>query len=306
METDGPHRLMVLIVEDDLDAQANLRDILELDGYCVEFLRLAEEVYRRGGLAEFVTILLDLHLPDGSGNEVLPFLRETAPDVPVILMTGFADWQGAMIGLRHGAAEFLKKPIEPDVLRSHVNRIREHQRTRDELKEARRKLVRFERLAAIGQTITTLSHEARNELSGLKMGLDLLPQVLHDRETALEIISYMTKSENRLQHLLEDVRGFAGPIQLEAAACDLREIWRAAWISLESHWGDRDALLEEEVGDAGLFLNVDAFRLEQVFRNLFENSLAACATRPSSRLPAPKPPAQSRCCGLSSATTARD
>ena len=87
----------------------------------------------------------------------------------------------------------------------------------------------------------------------------------------------MTQSENRLQHLLDDVRGFAGPIQLEPAACNLREIWRAAWASLDSQWSGRDVTFEEDIGDACLLFTADAFRLEQVFRNLFENSLAACA-----------------------------
>ena len=170
MDKQDPHRPTVLIVEDDPAAQANLKGILELDGYEVEFLSLAQDVYAHENLTQFLTILLDLNLPDGSGNEILPFLRETAPEVPVILMMDFGDWEGAMIGLRHGAAEFFKKPIEPDILRSHVNRIREQQQIRQELKETQRKLVRFERLAAIGQTITTLSHEARNELSGLENG----------------------------------------------------------------------------------------------------------------------------------------
>ncbi len=276
MENQKSPRRAVLVVEDDSDAQANLKDILELDDYDVQCLCLAADVYEQDNLAEFLTILLDLNLPDGHADGLLPYLREEAPDVPVILMTGFGDWEGTMLGLRHGAAEFLKKPIEPDVLRSHVNRIREQQRIREELQETQRKLVRFERLAAIGQTITTLSHEARNELNGLKMGLSLLPQVLDDRKTAIEIIGYMMQSEGRLQHLLDDVRGFAGPIQLEPAVCDLRSVWRSAWTSLESVWCNRDASFEEEVGQVDLTLSVDAFRLEQVFRNLFENSLAAC------------------------------
>ena len=42
-------------------------------------------------LAGFGVILLDRKLPDGNGDELLPFIRETAPETEVILITGYAD-----------------------------------------------------------------------------------------------------------------------------------------------------------------------------------------------------------------------
>ena len=269
--------LRVLVVEDDLAVQANLRDTLEMDDHDVELATSVCEVAAHKDLTSFGAILLDRKLPDGNGHNLLPYIREVAPETAVILVTGYADLEGTVTAVRYGAADFLLKPIEPDVLRSRLGRIRDQRRMRDELAEAQRKLIQSERLAAIGQTIAVLSHEARNELSGLKMGLSLLPQILDDRDEALEIIGYMTENEDRLRRLFEDVQGFAAPIQLERAVCDVAKIWRKAWSSLKPIWKNRDVSFDEEIGDVNLTLPVDAFRLEQVFRNLFENSLAACA-----------------------------
>jgi signal transduction histidine kinase len=263
----------VLIVEDDPDAQINLQDILELDGYEVELASSVKEVTAYEDLSEFDAILLDRRLPDGSGDDLLPYIREAASETAVILITGHANLEGAVRALRHGAVDFLSKPIEPE---AHMDQIREQYRLREELAESQRKLIQSERLAAIGQAMTVLSHEARNELSAMGLMVQLLPQ-LDDQNDIREMLDDLKESINRLQCLFEDVREFAAPIHLETTYCDLRIIWRQAWSSLERTWKHRDVVFEEEVGHERLPLPGDMFRLEEVFRNLFENSLAACS-----------------------------
>lgn len=269
-------RLSVLIVEDDLDAQTNLQDILELEGYEAVTASCAGDVSSRRDLEQFDVILLDRNLPDGRGDDLLPYIRQAAPLTAVILVTGHANIEGAVTALRHGAADFLTKPIEPEVLLSRLSRISEQCRMRTALIEAQRRLIQSERLAAIGQTIAAVSHEARNELHGLKLGLSLLPGSLDDRDTALELIGHLMENQYRLHRLFEDLRGFAAPIKLERATCRVDDVWRKAWASLEPTWKHRDVSFDEQVGNTELVVSADAFRLEQVFRNMFENSLAAC------------------------------
>ncbi len=103
----------VLIVEDDPDAWENQRDILKLDGYEAELACSIRDVLAQNRLDRFAVILLDRKLPDGSGDGLLPYFREFAPEIAVILITGHADVQGVVTALRHGAADFLTKPMEP-------------------------------------------------------------------------------------------------------------------------------------------------------------------------------------------------
>lgn len=273
----NPTSLRVLIIEDDLDVQANLQDILEIDRHQVELAPSVRDVKALEDLGEYSVVLLDRKLPDGDGDELLPLIREMAPETEVIFVTGHADLDGAVTALRHGAVDFLLKPIEPEMLRSCMNRIAKQQRMREELRDAQRRLIQSERLAAIGQTVAALSHEARNELHGMKLGLNLLPQVVDQREMVLEIVEELGNYQDHLQRLFEDVRGFAAPIHLETTSCHLPNIWRKAWSSLATQRKDRDVCFVEEGGDECPRIPGDTFRLEQVFRNLFENSLAACS-----------------------------
>ncbi len=144
-----------------------------------------------------------------------------------------------------------------------------------DLLTAQERAVRSERLAAIGQTLATLSHEAKNELLGLKFGLEQLTRSWDDRDAATDLIGEMLESQKRLWTLFEDVRGYAAPIRLKPARVSLPDVWRRAWRSLESKRADGFSLVEDFDADA-VECVADAFRLEQVFRNLFENAFAAC------------------------------
>ncbi len=270
----------VLIVEDDADAQANLRDFLELDGYEVKSACTFREALKQERPDQFAAILLDRKLPDGSGDDLLPHFRKKAPNTPVVVISAYANLDGATIALEHGAAEFLPKPFEPEILRFHLSRIREQHQMRTQLTETQQRLLQSERLAAIGQTITVICHESGNKLSMLRLLFHLLPANFDHRERFLEMIGEGRQCVDDMIHLFKDIRGFAAPLQLEIAPCNLRTIWRNAWLNLKSTWEDREVEFDDDIGNGNVTVSGDAFRLEQVFRNLFENCLAACTSEP--------------------------
>src|SRR5947209_6680976 len=120
--------LRVLVVDDDPDTRANLCDILELDGHRVETAGTAAEVLRRDHWSDLAAVLLDRRLPDGSAEELLPRLRQLAPGAAVLIVTGYADLEGAIAALRQGAADYILKPINPEALRASLLRIADRRR----------------------------------------------------------------------------------------------------------------------------------------------------------------------------------
>ena len=125
--------LRILVVEDDADTRSNLTDILELDGHLVDLASTVAEVLARSDWEAVSAILLDRKLPDGSAEELLPRLRALAPHASIMVVTGFADLEGAISALRHGAEDYLLKPINPDLLRASLGRIAERQHARQEI-----------------------------------------------------------------------------------------------------------------------------------------------------------------------------
>jgi PAS domain S-box-containing protein len=145
------------------------------------------------------------------------------------------------------------------------------------LKQAQEQALQSERLAGIGQMMTGLAHESGNALARSKACLEMLAWEVEDKPEAIELIGRIQKAQDHLMQLYEEVRGYAAPFKLDCDTWDMAGIWRQAWDNLAVSRQGRTAMLAEETGGMDLHCSVDQFRLEQVFRNILENSLAACA-----------------------------
>src|SRR5580700_8262669 len=87
----------VLLLEDDETLAALLARVLRNEGYQVDLLDRADALPSGAKLARYDVVLSDIHLADGtSGHDVLKRVRATAGKLPVILMTAYADVEGAM------------------------------------------------------------------------------------------------------------------------------------------------------------------------------------------------------------------
>lgn len=144
------------------------------------------------------------------------------------------------------------------------------------LKHAREKTLQGERLAGIGQMITGLAHESGNALARSRACLEMLALEVEDRPEAMQLIQRIEKAQDHLQRLYEEVRNYAAPTVLQREVSNLASVWRQAWNNLSVQRQGRQANLLAETDNLDLHLPIDPFRLEQVFRNIMENALAAC------------------------------
>ena len=68
-------------------------------------------------------VLLDQHLPDGAGIDLLPRLLDAAPELRVVMMTGQHDLELAIEAMARGAADFVHKPVQTDALEATIARL---------------------------------------------------------------------------------------------------------------------------------------------------------------------------------------
>ncbi len=137
------------------------------------------------------------------------------------------------------------------------------------------KLLQAERLAAIGQAMTGLTHESRNALSRSQANLRRLARRLKDQPQLLELIQAALVAQDDVRRLFEDVRQYASPQEPRFARKDVGQLAREAWEQLALARKHRDARLDEDPRAADLGCQVDEFSIRQVFLNVLENALAA-------------------------------
>jgi len=381
----------ILVVEDDPDLQKNMRAFLEMDGYDMQGAVSLSEIRERNDWAEFAAVLLDRMLPDGHTDDLLPHIRQMAPDTAVIVITGYKDVDAAIVAVQNGAADYLIKPIMPDALRARLRRVVEHRRLQqrvarlvaivessddaiigttldgvivswngganrvygytpeaalgrsismlvpsgqsDELpqilqknqqgqridhfetvrlradgqpihvslsispvrdsvgrivaassiarditkrKQLEEQLRESERMAVLGRMVAVLAHLGRNALQRIYARLELLALQLAEQPEPLQDLQRIALACDDLHKLQEDILTFSAAIKLNRVSCSLAEIWQKAWSDIAPLWTSRDAVLQERTTGVNLYCFVDPSQLARVFRNLFENSLAAC------------------------------
>ena len=119
-------RTSLLLVDDDEAFRAVMSGELERLGYQVRVACTGKEALAVLEESSPDVILLDLRLPDVSGLEVLPLLKEKEVEAEVIMLTGHGSIDSAIESVRLGAFDYLSKPCPLDELEIRIQRALEH------------------------------------------------------------------------------------------------------------------------------------------------------------------------------------
>jgi signal transduction histidine kinase len=142
-----------------------------------------------------------------------------------------------------------------------------------DLTEAQRQLVRQERLAAIGQTMTGLAHESRNAFQRSQAALETLSLELEDRPVAVQLIERIQRAHDHLLHLYEEVLQFARPVRLELHHIHVEQLVHQTWDHLLTLSAAKN--LRVAIQGTAPPISADPFAVEQILRNVLENAIHA-------------------------------
>ena len=127
----------ILIVEDDESLRRTTKAQLENIGYQTFAAADVGEALEILHAQVVDLVLTDLNLPDESGLDLLKKIRLDYPETVVVLVTGFGSIETAVDAMRHGAYDYLTKPVHPDELKALVKRVFERQRLIEEVQQLR-------------------------------------------------------------------------------------------------------------------------------------------------------------------------
>lgn len=183
--------------------------------------------------AELPIVITDIRMPGMDGMELLRRIKERMPYAEVIISTGHADMDLAIQSLRLGAADFLTKPIHPDLLEftllGAVERMRLRAAVRRHTEELEllvaqrtRELLQAERLATMGETVAGMAHAIKNIAGGLEGALFVLEKglELNKREYLEQGWGMVKRDVTRVRDLTMNMLQLSRPIELSPKAID--------------------------------------------------------------------------------------
>ncbi|NDV67222.1 sigma-54-dependent Fis family transcriptional regulator [Bacteroides sp. 224] len=111
----------ILIIEDDITFGMMLKTWLEKKGFTIfsasDIMRAKKCLMQD----QIDLILSDLRLPDEDGIHLLRWMSKEQLHIPLIIMTGYADIQSAVMAIKLGANDYIAKPVNPDELLKKIN-----------------------------------------------------------------------------------------------------------------------------------------------------------------------------------------
>jgi two-component system alkaline phosphatase synthesis response regulator PhoP len=106
----------ILIVDDEASLRQMMARVLQRAGYEITTAANGKDGLALASEHLFDLIYLDIRMPDINGLEVLKTIHGNFPDIPVVLFTAQPDLHSALEALRHGATDYLLKPLKPQTV----------------------------------------------------------------------------------------------------------------------------------------------------------------------------------------------
>ena len=143
----------ILIVDDELIMRESLAGWLQRDGHVVQTAPSGEEALEKLKDSHFDIMLVDIKMEGISGLDVLQQVKESDPDVAVVMITAYGSIPTAIQAMKNGAYDYMLKPFDPNELGVLIDKITRHQEQEREmlfLREEQKARTRFESM--IGQS----------------------------------------------------------------------------------------------------------------------------------------------------------
>jgi signal transduction histidine kinase len=290
----------LLIVDDDPDVLVSLTNLLQDEGLEVRACPDAFSALEFVESEQFDAVLSDIRMPAVSGLELLDHVQRHDPDMPVIMITGFAEFETAVSAIKRHAFDLLLKPFDPDMLLSVIARALNYRHLRtvereyagllkstvtknteelkqqiEELRQARDAAMESSRLKS--EFMAIMSHEIRTPLHGMHGLLELLQLQEHSAGQA-RYYSMLQLSIDRLSSLINNVLDFSkmasGSFELSPRQFSLGGLLANLIDTYTTKAKARGLELSSVIGtDLPDMIVADDVRLRQIMSNLLDNAI---------------------------------
>ena len=263
----------ILVIDDEAALGENIQRMLRLPGTTVSvFVEPAK------GLAECLTnppdlVLLDVRMPEMSGEEVFARLHEAHPGLPIVFLTAFGSVESAVLAMRNGAFDYLQKPFKREDLLLVVKRALSHVKLEREVETLKG------RLEALGEADSPQTRSPamldQAEKCRRAAATDATVMILGESGTGKEVMARFMHNQSRRKD------GPFVPVECSAMPGSLIEselfgYERGAFTGAERtkkgliESADGGTLFLDEIGDLGVELQTRLFRFveERVLRRL--------------------------------------
>jgi two-component system, cell cycle sensor histidine kinase and response regulator CckA len=281
-----PRKLSLLIIEDDPADAELVRRVLSEGGVVFDSRRVQTEPELRAALSGRLpdAVLTDYSLPALDAPRAVAVVRELAPAVPVICVSGSIGEQKAVELLKLGAVDYIMKDA-PARLVSSLGRaleearvIRERDAAERELRLSRERLAQAEKMDAIGRLAGGVAHDFNNILTTITGCCELLESTLAPDAASLVEVRAIASAAQRATKLTRQLLAFGRRQNLELRVLELNAVI-VGFEPLLRRLVGTGVSLELSLSPDCRRVRADETQLEQILMNLAINARDAMGSK---------------------------
>ncbi|AFE52863.1 PETR protein (ompR) [Rickettsia prowazekii str. GvV257] len=118
-----PHKIHILIVDDDSRILALLKQFLNKNNFLVSTANSVIEAKNLLKTSNYDLIILDVMLPRITGLDFATIIRDAGNNIPIVMLTALSEANDRVKGLEAGASDYITKPFEPRELLLRINNL---------------------------------------------------------------------------------------------------------------------------------------------------------------------------------------
>jgi signal transduction histidine kinase len=286
----------LLLIDDERPILETLGISISSEGYEVFTAENGKEGMEIFDREDIKLVLTDIKMPVMDGIELLKKVKESGKEAEVIVITGHGDMDSAIASLRHGASDFITKPVRDEALMLAIERAKQKislaQQLKDytenleqkvemrtkELQEANEEILKNERLATIGETVAELAHYTKNILNGLRGGMYKVNSALEKDKPDLlrEGWDMVQRNIEKVSQLVLNLLTYSKARPPDKKMCSLNEIVAEAMELLQHQADENNIILRRDFDPSMKEAYVDPKGMHDVFLNLLSNAMDSC------------------------------
>lgn len=201
----------IIVIDDDPVMRLSCLKILEKEGYLVETFEDGLQGMGRIKQQKPDLLVVDLKMPKIGGMEVIKQVHDIAPDICIVVITGYATIGTAVDAMKAGAYDFLPKPFTPDELRLIVKRGMERIELTRQSKRLQQEKENLER-----RFLTFVSHQLQSPLVAVQQYLDVLQHLGDSPNKQTLQNEWIDRSLARIKELISIVRDWLTISKIES------------------------------------------------------------------------------------------
>jgi signal transduction histidine kinase len=222
------------------------------------------------GNKKYDIALLDLGLPDTNGVESVQMVKQSNPNLPILVLTGTSDREIGLEAIKNGATDYLSKNIAlEELLVRTILYALERKKAEKKIKEA---------VETKSEFLSMVSHELRTPLTAMKESvsivLDEMAGEINDEQK--DCLDIAKRNIDRLSRLINDVLDFqkleSGKMKFNMKAGNINEVVEQVYQTMVSSTKEGINLVID-LEDNLPKVNFDADKITQVLTNLVSNAI---------------------------------